>query len=89
MTTKRLAILVSVGVLMMVSMLAMSALGQDVTEQKAAVQYKVVTVPSVMTQAQLQTVLNNQGREGWRYLGPYAVGSGGLPTQTALIFSKP
>jgi hypothetical protein len=72
--------------------LAMSVLGQaDVVEQKATgvIQYRLVQVPDVMTQAQLQTVLTTQGNAGYRFNLPYAVGTDPIPNQTVLVFSKP
>jgi len=42
-----------------------------------------------MSQAQFQTLLTAQGNAGWRLMGPYAVGSGPIPDQVVLLFSKP
>jgi hypothetical protein len=79
--------------LLMTSALAISALGQEDGAERAAskaiIQYKLVEVPGVMTQSQFQSVLTTQGNAGWRFLGPYAVGTAPIPTQTVLLFSKP
>lgn len=93
MTSKQLRITVIVGMLLLASNLAVSVLGQgDETQKKAAagvIQYRLVAVPSVQTQAQLQAVLNAQGNAGWRYISAFAVGTGPIPTQEVLLFSKP
>lgn len=54
----------------------------------AVVQYKVVPF-TTMTQTQLQALLTAQGNAGWRLFGPFAVGSGPIPTGEVLIFTKP
>jgi hypothetical protein len=72
--------------------LAVSLRGQaDMAEEKAVatIQYKLVQVPEVMTQAQLQSVLTAQGNAGYRLILPFAVGTGPIPNQTVLVFSKP
>jgi hypothetical protein len=70
---------------------AMSVFGQADGTEKAAgmIQYKLVPVPNVMTQAQLQSVLTTQGNAGYRLMLPYAVGTGPIPGQIVLVFSKP
>ncbi len=92
MTNKRLTIMVVVGILFMASTWAMSVFGQgEEIQQKAAagvIQYKLVPVPSGMTQAQLQSVMTTQGNAGWRFIAPFAVGTP-IPTQEVLLFSKP
>jgi predicted KAP-like P-loop ATPase len=92
MTSKQLRIAIIVGMLLMASNLAVSVLGQDhEAQQKAAgaIQYRLVAVPSVQTQAQLQAVMTAQGNAGWRYVSAFAVGTGPIPTQEVLLFSKP
>lgn len=92
MTKARWIFLVTAVLLLSTSAIAISALDLDHVDQKAAaavIQYKLVPVPSVMTQAQFQSVLTTQGNGGWRFAGPYAVGTPPIPTQTVLMFSKP
>ncbi|PYQ61162.1 MAG: hypothetical protein DMF53_15615 [Acidobacteria bacterium] len=93
MNSKRLKIAVVVGVILMASALAMTVFGQGYGTEKAGqggvIQYKLVPVPSVMTQDQFQTVLTAQGNAGWRFQGPYLVGTSPIPSQTVLLFSKP
>ena len=90
MNSKRLTIVLTVALLLMASVWAMSAFGQsDGATPKVVIQYKLVPVPGVMTQAQLQTVLTTQGNGGWRYVGPLAVGTGPIPDQEVILFSKP
>lgn len=90
MTRTRLTIVAVAIVLLMTSALAISAVSQeDEAAEKAVIQYRLVQVPSVMTQAQFQSVLTAQGNAGWRFLGPYAVGTPPIPNQAVLLFSKP
>jgi len=93
MTTKRLTFMITAAViLLMTSALAISALGQEAGAElkaTAVIQYKLVSVPSVMTQAQLQAVMTTQGNAGYRFVAPFAVGTGPIPTQEVLLFSKP
>lgn len=93
MVTRRLMTIAVVLLLGLISGgLAVSVFGQaDVVEPKATgvIQYKVVPVPEMMTQAQLQAVLTSQGNAGYRLVLPYAVGTGPIPNQTVLVFSKP
>ena len=93
MNSKRLKITIIAGALLMAVALGMAVFGQGIGIEKAGqggvVQYKVVPVPSTVTQDQLQSILTAQGNAGWRYLGPYAVGAGPLPTGTVFLFSKP
>jgi hypothetical protein len=92
MAKKRMATMIAMVLILTSSAFAMSVLGQaDGAEQKAAgmIQYKLVPVPSVMTQAQLQSVLTTQGNAGYRLILPFAVGTGPIPNQTVLVFSKP
>jgi hypothetical protein len=92
MTKKRMTTMVVVVLVVIFATFAMSVLGQSGgTEQKAAgmIQYRLVPVPSPMTQAQLQSVLTTQGNSGFRLIMPYAVGTGPIPNQTVLVFSKP
>jgi flagellar basal body-associated protein FliL len=89
---KRMAIIVIVGMIFMASVLTMSVFGQgDETQQKAAgaIQYKLVPVPNVQTQAQLQALMTAQGNGGWRYVSAFAVGTGPIPNQVVFLFSKP
>ena len=91
MTRKRMSAIALVLTVMSV-VFAMSVFAQrDDTEPKAAgmIQYKLVPVPLTITQAQLQTVLTTQGNAGFRLIMPYAVGTGPIPNQTVLVFSKP
>lgn len=93
--TKRITIVTIVLLGFIAGGLAVSVFGQaevpqEVSQRAAAVvQYKVVPVPEVMTQAQLQAVLTTQGNAGYRLVLPFAVGSGGIPNQTVLVFVKP
>lgn len=92
MTSKRWAIVIAVALLFMTSSFAISALVQDQDaedKEKAVIQYKLVPIPAVMSQAQFQAALTAQGNAGWRFLGPYAVGTGPIPNQAVLLFSKP
>jgi hypothetical protein len=93
MIRKRMTIAVGVVMLLMASALAVSVFGQgqEGSPQKAAgvIQYKVVPVPSPMTQAQLQTLMTQQGNGGWRFVAPFAVGTGPIPSQEVFLFSKP
>jgi hypothetical protein len=91
MTTKRLTLMVTVAFLLIVSVWAISARGQGNGMEKAVtvIQYKLVPVPGTMSQAQLQTVLTTQGNAGWRFMGPFAVGTGPIPDQEVLLFSRP
>lgn len=90
--TRRMTTLIAVLLVLISTALAMTVLGQaDGAEQKAtgAIQYKLVQVPNVMTQAQLQSVLTTQGNAGYRLILPFAVGTSPIPNQTVLVFSKP
>jgi hypothetical protein len=90
--SKRMTSIVAALLVLISGGLALSVRGQaEVTEEKAvaAIQYKVVQVPQVMTQAQLQAVLTTQGNAGYRLILPFAVGTGPIPNQTVLVFSKP
>lgn len=90
--TKKLATMIAMVLVVISAAFTMSVFGEaHGSEQKAAgaIQYRVVPVPSVMTQAQLQSVLTTQGNAGYRLVLPYAVGSGPIPSQTVLVFSKP
>lgn len=92
MAKNRMAVIIAMVLVVMSAAFAMSVFGQaDAADQKAAraIQYKLVPVPSVMTQAQLQSVLTAQGNAGFRLIQPYAVGTGPIPNQTVLVFSKP
>jgi hypothetical protein len=42
-----------------------------------------------MTAAQLQTLLTAQRSAGFRFVAPFAVGAGPIPTDEVFIFSKP
>lgn len=88
----KMALMIATVIVVISATFAMSVLGQaDSADQKATgtIQYKLVPVPSVMTQAQLQSVLTTQGNAGYRLILPYAVGTGPIPNQTVLVFSKP
>jgi len=88
---KKIAIVLTILLALISGSLAMAWQGQtEDADQKASgtVQYKLVPVPQVMTQAQLQTVLTTQGNAGYRLLMPYAVGTAPIPNQTVLVFSK-
>ena len=90
--SKRKTAIVAALLILISGGLAMSVRGQaDVAEEKAVatIQYKLVQVPEVMTQAQLQSVLTTQGNAGYRLILPFAVGAGPIPNQTVLVFSKP
>jgi hypothetical protein len=89
--TKRITIVTIVLLGFIAGGLAVSVFGQTEIPQRATavVQYKVVPVPEVMTQAQLQAVLTTQGNAGYRLILPFAVGSGAIPNQTVLVYSKP
>ncbi len=92
MTKKRMVMMIAMILIVLSAALAVSVAGQpDPDEQKAggAIQYKLVPVPNVMTQAQLQTVLTTQGNAGFRLVLPYVVGTSPIPNQTVLVFSKP
>jgi len=91
MTRRQMTIVLSMLLVLIFGGLAMAWQGQAEDSEKAtgAIQYKLVQVPQVMTQAQLQTVLTTQGNAGYRLLMPYAVGTPPIPNQTVLIFSKP
>jgi len=83
---------VAIVTVVLISALAMAVFGQsDGSGQKASgvIQYKLVPVPGVMTQAQFQSVLTTQGNAGYRFIGPFAVGSAPIPNETVLLFSKP
>lgn len=85
----KVAILV-VGALLMVSALAMALVGTgEEAEQKGVIQYKVLPVTSPMTQQQLQTLMTAQGNDGWRFIGPFAVGTDPIPNEEVFLFSKP
>lgn len=89
---KRMKIMVAVTAVLIVTVLTVTLFGQgNGIEPKATsvVQYKVVPIPNVMTQEQLQAVLTAQGNAGFRLLGPYAVGTGAIPDKQVLVFSKP
>ncbi len=89
--TKFKALLVGTAILAL-SALAMAVFAQaerPTGQVAATIQYKLVPIPNVATQAQLQSILTTQGNGGWRLLGPYAVGTGPIPNQTVLAFSKP
>jgi hypothetical protein len=90
--SKRKTAVVAVLLILISGGLAMSVRGQaDMAEEKAVatIQYKLVQVPEVMTQAQLQSVLSTQGNAGYHLILPFAVGTGSIPNQTVLVFSKP
>ena len=93
MISKRLKIAVVVAVVLVGSALAKVALGHgEEAERKATsgvIQYKLVPVAGTLSQQQLQTILTAQGNGGWRFLGPFAVGTGPIPDQEVLMFSKP
>jgi hypothetical protein len=92
MTGRRLTTMIAALVILISGGLAMSVFGQaDRAEVKATavIQYKIVQVPEVMTQAQLQSVLTAQGNAGYRLILPFAVGTGPIPNQSVLVFSKP
>ena len=92
MISRRLKITIVVAVLVMGSALARVALGHgEETEQKATgvIQYKLVPVAGTLSQQQLQTILTAQGNAGWRFIGPFAVGTGPIPDQEVIMFSKP
>jgi hypothetical protein len=92
MSKKRMVGVVAVVLVVMSVAFTMSVFAQrEDTEQKAAgmIQYKLVPVPSPLSQAQLQTILTTQGNAGFRLIAPYAVGTGPIPNQTVLVFSKP
>lgn len=92
MAKKRMSAIIAVVLVVMSTAFAMAVFGEaDAADQKATgtIQYKLVPVPSVMTQAQLQSVLTTQGNAGFRLIQPYAVGTGPIPNQTVLVFSKP
>jgi hypothetical protein len=42
-----------------------------------------------MTAAQLQAALTAQGNMGFHFVGPFAVGTGPIPTGEVYVFSKP
>jgi hypothetical protein len=87
-----IAMLVAVALLLVsVLTMAMARTGEEPDQKATAgvIQYRLVPITSPMTQQQFQTVLTAQGNAGWRLLGPYAVGSGPIPTQEVLLFSKP
>jgi len=90
---KRMKIMVAVTAVLIVTVLTVTLFGQgNGIEPKATpsvVQYKVVSIPNVMSQEQLQSVLTAQGNAGFRLLGPYAVGTGAIPDKQVLVFSKP
>jgi hypothetical protein len=88
MTRKRLAVMVTI---LLASVLAVALFGQGEVAQKASgvIQYRVVAVPNSMTAAQLQTVLTTQGNAGFRFVAPFAVGAGPIPTDQVFVFSKP
>jgi molecular chaperone DnaK (HSP70) len=92
-TSKRSKILITIGAVLMISFLTMAVFGQGEEFQKATttgvVQYHVVTVPGTMTAAQLQATLTAQGNMGFHFVGPFAVGTGPIPTGEAFVFSKP
>jgi hypothetical protein len=92
MTRKRLAIMIILGTILMLSVLAMAVFGQGEEVEKTTptvVQYKVVAVPDAMTQAQLQALLTTQGNAGFHFVVPLAVGTGPIPNQEVFVFSKP
>ncbi|HEV7671655.1 MAG TPA: hypothetical protein VGS22_24300 [Thermoanaerobaculia bacterium] len=92
MVTQRFKILLAATMILAISALTMSVLaqaGEAEAQATAVIQYKLVPIPSPITQAQLQSILTTQGNGGWRLLGPYAVGTGPIPTQEVLAFSKP
>jgi hypothetical protein len=93
MNSKRVKIMIVAGIVLMLSVVAMSVLAQSYeAEQKVAagvIQYRLVPIPDAMTQAQFQAVLTTQGNAGWRLQGPYVVGTGPIPDQQVLLFTKP
>lgn len=90
MTSKRSMIAVVCGFLLMASALAVSVFGQDVEmQQKAAIQYKLVPLPSVVSRDELLTIMKREGNAGWRYHSAFAVGTGPIPTEEVLLFMKP
>jgi|GraSoiStandDraft_5_1057265.scaffolds.fasta_scaffold167231_2 molecular chaperone DnaK (HSP70) len=93
MSSKRTKILITLGAVLLFSLLAMAGFGQGEEFQKAAstgvVTYHVVTVPGTMTAAQLQATLTAQGNMGFHFIGPFAVGTGPIPTGEVFVFSKP
>src|SRR5262245_7717265 len=72
MNLKRWNLVLTVALLLVISALAVSAFGQggDGAKATAAIQYKLVPMPSPMTQAQFQSLLTAQGNAGWRLMGP-------------------
>jgi len=93
MSSKRTKILITIGAVLLLSLVAMAGFGQGEESQKAAstgvVTYHVVTVPGTMTAAQLQATLTAQGNMGFHFVGPFAVGTGPIPTGEVFVFSKP
>ncbi len=91
MTRNRLAVTITLGTILLASVLAVALFGQGEVTQKASgvVQYRVVAAPSPMTAAQLQTLLTAQGNAGFHFVGPFAVGAGPIPTDEVFVFSKP
>ena len=93
MSSKRTKILITIGAGLLHSLVAMAGFGQGEESQKAAstgvVTYHVVTVPGTMTAAQLQATLTAQGNMGFHLVGPFAVGTGPIPTGEVFVFSKP
>ena len=94
MSSKRTKILITIGAVLLLSLLAMAGFGQGEESQKAAstgvVTHHVVTVPpNAMTAAQLQAILTTQGNMGFHFVGPFAVGTGPIPTGEVFVFSKP
>ena len=93
MSSKRSKILITLGVVLLLSLFAMAGFGQGEEFQKAAsagvVTYHVVTVPGTMTAAQLQATQTAQGNMGFHFVGPFAVGTGPIPTGEVYVFSKP
>jgi len=88
----RMKIMVAVTAVLIVTILTVALFGQGNGIEKATssvVQYKVVPIPNILTQEQLQTILTAQGNAGFRLLGPYAVGAGPIPDKQVLVFSKP
>jgi hypothetical protein len=92
MTRNRLTVMITLGTILLASVLAVALFGQGEITQKSGsgvIQYRVVAVPNSMTAAQLQAVLTTQGNAGFRFVAPFAVGAGPIPTDQVFVFSKP
>jgi hypothetical protein len=90
MQSKKVRIMIAAAALLLVAALTMAMVRTGEEDKATAViQYKLVPIPTPMTQQQFQTILTAQGNAGWRLMGSYAVGTGPIPTQEVLLFSKP